>query len=239
MNILETAPLSLHNFEGPLDYLIHLVQRGEIDIYDVPLLLLTEQFVDRHLENSDNSLEVGAEFVGIASTLVWLKSKRLLPQDPNAQVTIEEETADARFNIIHQLLEYCRFKKAGQEFIQREQQQANLRYRTPPTHDVPRPNGLEHLPLQELANLFENVLKRAASSTGKVYEERFRVSDAMKSLRLRLKEREFLLFDEVFNDVMCREELIVTFLALLELMKNGDLVSMYHEDSGTFRILTT
>lgn len=236
MNILETAPLSLHNFEGPLDYLIHLVQRGEIDIYDIPLQLLTEQFVDRHLENNANPLEVGAEFVGVASTLVWLKSKRLLPQELSAEDQPEDNLNDARFEIIHQLLEYCTFKKAAQELINREQQQAVFRYRTPPLHEVPRPNGLENLPLDELAGLFQKVLARAASSTGKVYEEKYRVADAMQDLKARLKEREWLSFDEVFNTAMCREELIVFFLALLELMKNGDAVVFLVEQENCPRI---
>lgn len=231
MNILDSVPLTLHNFEGPLDFLVHLVQRGEVDIYDVPLQLLTEQFINKHLDTDSCTLEVGAEFVGIAATLVWLKSKRLLPQTTEDDTSSEDELNEGRFEIIHQLVEYCRIKKAAQALIQKEEQQSGLRYRAPPPYHTPRPNGLEHLPLEELGSIFQKILSRAAQSTGKVYEEKFKVSDAMRTMKEQLKTYSSLSFDLVFHELLCREEMIVTFLALLELMKIGILAVVRGEDS--------
>lgn len=222
MHILETVPFTLNNFEGPMDYLVHLVLRGEIDIYDVPLCLLTEQFVDRH-SNDGCPLEVGAEFVGIAATLMLLKSKRLLPKDNTAPVEEEPLESDPRFEIIHQLVEYCRFKKAAQLLAQKEKQQSEFHYRQLGMSPVPRPTGLDSISLEDLSSLFKGVLSRAAASTGKVYEERYRVADAIRSLRKRLETQSSLYFYDVFQMSMCREELITSFLAVLELMKTGTL----------------
>ncbi|MFA6917134.1 MAG: segregation/condensation protein A [Parachlamydiales bacterium] len=231
MNILDSVPLTLHNFVGPLDFLVHLVLRGEVDIYDVPLQLLTEQFIDKHLDTASCTLEVGAEFVGTAATLVWLKSKRLLPQTADDESNTEEELNDGRFELIHQLVEYCRIKKAAQALIQKEEQQSGQRYRSPPPHPLSRPNGLEYLPLEELSALFQGVLQRAASNMGTVYEEKFKVADAMKFMKEQLKEHGSLSFDFIFHEVLCREEMIVTFLALLELMKIGILAVVRGENN--------
>lgn len=222
MNILESTLFSLHNFEGPLDYLLHLIQRGEIDICDVPLQLVTEQFLEKHWENDDDLLlDKGAEFVGTTSILVWLKSQRLLPQEQTSSDDPLE--IDPRFEIIHQLIDYCRFKKAAQMLQKKEQEQALCHYRAPPAEEIPRPLGLESISLEDLAQLFQNVLSKATSSTGKIYEEAFRVADGMKQLKEMSANCLTIPFKLLFHPGLCREELIVYFLALLELMKTGFL----------------
>lgn len=225
MSLLDAFPCKLSNFEGPLDYLLYLVQQGEIVLADVPLWQVTQQFIDSNGSAGESHFEVGAEFVGAASTLMWLKSKALLPPVSKGTPAGEEESfSGVKLEALQQLVEYCRLKKGALALNQCEEAQQPHYYRgfvPTPAETSDRPLGLE-VGLDELAALFTQALKRAAP-TASIQADRWQVADALADVRQQLAERGPVALATFFTGQMCRTQVIVTFLALLELMKGGEL----------------
>lgn len=214
------------HFEGPLDLLWHLIHREEIDIYEVPLQHLIHQYVKKAAERSPiDAIDNGADFIGWAAALVWYKSRALLPKHEQQTATVEElETNDPRFEIIHQLIDYCRFKEAAKQLAVREQQQSAYYARGGEEFETPKKHlGINHLSLEDLAGMFQQLLFKAASKRGTVQEEVWKVSDKIASLRRLLAKDQPVLFTSLFTPEKSRDEWIVIFLALLELMKIGDV----------------
>lgn len=216
---------ALQNFEGPIELLLHLVQKNELDIYEVPVHILASQFLSKLADIEENSLDAGAEFIGTAASLLYLKSKMLLPKHEQSTEVVEEEdlTPDPRFEIIHHLIDYCRFKQAAKSLTVLEDQQSDYFTRGAIDQEFKKPLGLTDISLDDLASMFQVVLSRAASNRGVIQEESWRVSDKIKLLRQHLKDSGKICFHLLFTPDKSREELIVTFLAVLELMKLGDL----------------
>jgi segregation and condensation protein A len=213
--------ITLDNFEGPLEFLLFLVQKSEIDIYDVRLQQITDQFIK---EMSNPDLDFGAEFVGTLASLLWLKSKMLLPK--HEQVDDDDtEGPDPHFEVIHQLIDYCRFKQAGRDLVVREHEQHSyyLRGMVSGDQEVKKPLGIEHLSMDDLALLFKDIVAKAKAETGMVQEESFRLSDTIRDVRRMLKSLGRIPFEELFHPQKCKAALIITFLAILELMKNGEV----------------
>lgn len=225
MRAAEIETFKLSNFEGPLEFLLHLIQKDEMDIYEVPLNSLIEQF-----QNSEfHTLDSGAEFLGNASFLLWLKSKTLLPKHEQ-EPTPEELEVDPRFEIIHQLLEYCRFKQAAKEIALLEQAQGNFYLRGSEMVGPKKPLGIEHLSIDDLAQYFQQVIAKATPSQGWVHEEEWKVSDKIEQLLQLLTHTALIPFSSLFAPQMGRIELIVTFLAILELMKMGRLKAIRKDE---------
>lgn len=214
----------LANFEGPLAFLLHLVQKSEIAVIDITLQELTEQFIRRlHLISSPD-VDRGAEFIATMSSLIWLKSKMLLPHDA---ITLEEfEEEQSPFSILPELVEYCRIKERAAELREKEIAQCGLYTRgVDPFYEETRikATGLERLPLEDLTKAFLRALERATHAEGIIEEEEWRVSDKIGFLRELLLLPQPLLFQNIFSSLRSKLELIVTFLAVLELMKLGEL----------------
>lgn len=213
---------TLENFEGPLDLLWHLINRQEIDIYQVSILDITQQYLSTCKEFFAG-LDRGAEFIGLAASLIWFKSKALLPKHEQQEEQNQEEELDPKFEVIHQLLDYCRFKQAAKELSDREQQQGSFYSRGVDAVAEAKKNlGIAHLSLDDLAQLFQEILAKAAPRKGTIEEEEWNVGDKIRYLNQCLFKQKKLEFSKVFDPSMGRIELIVTFLALLEMMKSGD-----------------
>lgn len=220
---------ALENFEGPLEFLLHLIQKDEIDIYEVPIQKILEQYLHRQKEKGYYNIDTGAEFIGMSSILLQIKSRRLLPKD-EMPLEIEEEL-DPRFDIIHQLLEYCKFKDAAKTLSIREDSQSGFFGRgLDGPYSVKKPLGVEHLTLDDLASLFKEILQKQVGKKGFIKEETWLVSDKIRFIRNELKKVNEIKFEFLFNPELSRDELIVTFLAVLELMKLGDIVVI--KDTG-------
>lgn len=229
MNQLEKDIFSLENFEGPLDFLLHLVQKNEMDIYEIPIQRIMEQYLAKLKESNEPNVETGAEFIGAASLLMWIKSRMLLPK--HEQPLDPEMELDPRFEIIHQLIEYNRFKEAAKELSEREQRQNAFFGRGidgPP--EIKKPLGIEHLTLQDLAMIFQDILSKAEGNRGVIDEEIWRVGDKIKLIRSMLNACEKIGLDDIFSAGKSRDELIVTFLGVLELMKLGELKIIKDQD---------
>jgi|694.fasta_scaffold06188_10 segregation and condensation protein A len=213
----------LTNFEGPLEFLLYLIQKDEIEIYDIPIYQIIEQFISLQT----NDIDKGAEFVSATAALHWLKSKFLLPK--HEQLVLEEGDPDPKFEIIHQLLEYCRYKQAAKDLGKLEMRQGLHYYRGGDgVPEIKKNLGISHLSLDELATLFRQVLARASRQKETIHGEIWKVSDKIEAIRSLLKQEEHLPFNQLFAFTMSREELIVTFLALLELIKLGEIKVHVH-----------
>ncbi len=220
-----TQSFSLDNFEGPLDFLLHLVQKNEIDIYEIPLKQITDQFLARLTsEISPATVDQGAEFIQLAATLLLLKSRMLLPKHELQEQPLEDLDTDPRFEIIHHLVEYCRFKDVAKILAEREEHQGGFYSRGFDERGDPQKFlGIEHLSLNDLAELFQQILSKAKSHFEVIYEEQWLISDKLQLIRQLLKEFKSVAFAQLFSLELSRAELIVTFLAVLELMKSGEL----------------
>lgn len=237
MKSTEDNILTLGNFEGPIDFLLHLIQKNELDITEISLREITAQYINRLQEMLSPEIDNAAEFVGTAASLLLMKSKTLLPKHEQTS-EIEEELLDPQFEIIHKLIDYCRFKEVAKALKEREEQQGVFYSRgaaEPP--EQKKGLGVEHLSLSDLANLFQHVLSKASSSQGVIKEEIWKVSDQMQLIRCMLLEISQIRFEVLFPMTSCREELIVNFLAVLELMKQGEASIVKEIETGIILII--
>ena len=221
-NLYSEDIFALENFEGPLDFLLHLIQKHEIDLSEISIKKITEQYIKKLDELVNPCVDSGAEFIAATSFLLWLKSRMLLPKHENP-LSSEEDENDPRFDIIHQLLDYCRFKDAAKELTQLEISQSSFYSRAQnPDLEINKPLGIEHLTIDDLASLFQQALIKASIDTKIIQEEEWKVADKIKSIRQKLTSIGSLEINSLFSAGKSKLELIVIFLALLEIMKIGD-----------------
>ncbi|HRD55589.1 MAG TPA: segregation/condensation protein A [Parachlamydiaceae bacterium] len=213
---------TLENFEGPLEFLLYLVQNQEMDIYEIPIQKIMEQYLEKKTKEGAYDVDKGAEFIGMASLLLFIKSRTLLPK--HEQPLDENEELDPRFTIIHKLLDYCKFKDAAKELSNREDTASSFFGRgCLEPFETKKTLGIEHLTLQDLASLFKGIMSKHEGKKGLIKEEVWLVSDKIQLIRQKLKEEAEIKFEFLFNPELSRDELIVTFLAVLELMKLGTI----------------
>jgi segregation and condensation protein A len=213
----------LEIFEGPLDLLLYLVKKEEVDIYEVNLTKIATQFIEYIDVMRQLDLEVAGEFLVMASTLMYIKSRELLPVDKQVQVEEEEENNDPRWELIRQLVEYKKFKDAAAQLQERESIQENTyarvaaKPRLPAEGPPPKPD----VSLFDLINAVSSILRRfqEKDSPRDVFEDRWTVSEKIEHLSRLMKERSTRQFSELFAGTTSRMEVVVTFLALLELIR--------------------
>jgi segregation and condensation protein A len=222
-------------FEGPLDLLLYLVKKEEVDVYEVNLTRLATQFIAYIELMRQLDLEIAGDFLVMASTLMYIKSRELLPTDQQVEAEGEEEE-DPRWELIRQLVEYKKFKDAAGQLQSRELEQEGTFPRTPARPD---PAGFASSPRTE-ASLFDlisavgQVLKRVQEREGprEIYEDPWTVSEKIEHLRRWLKDRSRVRFSELFAQTTTRSEVVATFLALLELVRLKIVAAVQSEAFG-------
>lgn len=220
-NLYNEDTFSLENFEGTLDFLLHLVQKQEVNLSEISIKKITEQYQQKLKEIQDPCVDAGAEFIASLSFLLWLKSRMLLPKHEHI-LSPDEELLDPRFEIIHQLLDYCRFRDAAKELTHLESTQNSFYSRSLDPHlEVNKALGIEHLTVEDLATLFKQALTRASIETRIIHEEEWKVADKIKIIRKKLFTEGQIEIGQLFSAGRSKPELIVIFLALLEIMKIG------------------
>ena len=215
-------------FEGPLDLLLYLVKKEEVDIYEVNLTKIATQFIEYIELMRQLDLEVAGEFVVMASTLMYIKSRELLPVDQQIEAEGDEEKEDPRWELIRQLVEYKKFKDAAAQLQQREAEQENVFPRLPgkielePAKPQPRPE----VTLFDLIQAVSSVLKRfqQRDEPRDIFEDKWTVSEKIELLRELIAAKDVLRFSELFEQMASRMEVVVTFLALLELIRLKQIV---------------
>ncbi len=212
--------MRLRNFEGPLDLLLHLIRKHEVDIYDIPIALVTQQYLDYLDLMAELNLEVVGEFLVVAATLIHIKSRTLLPRpDP----TQEDPDEDPREALVRRLLEHQRFKAAA-ELLHEKEIQRSAQWGRPDGRiadvvgDQPEPEI--EVDLFSLMTAFRQVLDRARQRPRVLLPpEQISIETRIEQLLARLSDTEACGFEELFADVQTRAGMIVTFLALLEMIR--------------------
>ena len=211
--------VQLEIFEGPLDLLLHLIKKNEVSITDIPIAAITEQYLATLEIMQSLNLDVAGEFLVMAATLVHIKSRMLLPPgDDNAEE--DEEGNDPREELVRRLLEYQRFKDAAEQLGQREVLRRDVFTRSMiPTEDIPVPT-LREVSVFELLTALRRVLERLPKdNVHEVTLDKITVREKMTFLLDTLRVRPNVLFESLFAEVRTRMEVVVTFLAMLELVK--------------------
>jgi len=215
-------------FEGPLDLLLYLIKKEEVDIYEVNLTKLATQFIAHIDLMREFDLEIAGEFLVMASTLMYIKSRELLPVDQQVQVEPEEDGEDPRWELIRQLVEYKKFKDAAAQLQTLEARQEGVYPRLPAKLEFASdaPAAKLEVSIFDLLNAVNSVLKRfeKRDSTREIYEDKWTVSEKIEYIVRTLTTRETIRFSELFEDAMSRSEVVCTFLALLELIRLKQLV---------------
>jgi segregation and condensation protein A len=219
-SVLNDYPVRLQSFEGPLDLLLHLIKKNEVNIYDIPIVLVTQQYLDYLDLMSELNLDVAGEFLVMAATLIHIKSRMLLPRPDPSQ---EDPDEDPREALMRQLMEHQRFKAAAELLHEREIQRS-AQWGRPDERvaevvgEAPEPEV--EVDLFSLMAAFRHVLERARQRPRVILPpEQISIESRIEQLTARLSETEACGFEELFADVHTRAGMIVTFLALLEMIR--------------------
>jgi segregation and condensation protein A len=231
---VDAFPVKLENFEGPLDLLLHLIKKNELEIHDINISIITKQYLDAIQLMQELNLDVAGEFLVMAATLIHIKSKMLLPR-PETASAVEGEEDDPRDALVRRLLEHQKFKAAAGLLHEKEQLRSAQWQR--PDEVVAHIAGDEYEPelevdLFSLLTAFQAVVDRAKLRPKVLLPpEQIPVEVRIDQLLARLSETDAMGFEDLFADVNDRGGLIVTFLALLEMIRLK-LVRVFQ--SGTF-----
>lgn len=210
----------IENFEGPLDLLLHLIKKNEINIYDIPVALIANQYLE-YIEAMENlNLNVAGDFLVMAATLLHIKSKMLLP--PDEVVQDEEDGPDPRDELVRRLLEYKAYKEAARQLDGQEQQWRDMfsREQAEPEPINPEEMSLEHVSLFDLVDALQGILNR---NPGKrlieIIPDNLTVRERMNVILELLEGKDSVSFVDLFEPASHRLIVIVTFLAMLELIR--------------------
>lgn len=223
-------------FEGPLDLLLHLVKKNEVDIYDIPIALVTEQYMEYIKLMRVMNIDVAGNFLVMAATLAQIKSRMLLPVDED-----REEEEDPRMEIVRPLEEYLQIRYAAEDLASRNRLDLDVFARTPSEEDTDageqQDSEFIRVSLFELIDAFKEIVKRASA------EHAFNITVDTISVKARISElvdiletRQSMRFSEFFEGRAAKGDIIVTFLAILEMAKSQLIRIMQHVESGVIRI---
>ena len=228
-------PVKLQVFEGPLDLLMHLIDKNKIDIYDIPIVEITNQYMEYIEAMAQSDLNVMSEFLLMAATLLDIKCRMLLPKEVNE----DGEEEDPRQELVEQLLQYKLYKYMSYELKDRQVDGERVMYRKPYIPDqvadyvepVDLDELLEDLTLGKLQSIFQDVMRKQTdkidqirSRFGKIEKEEITVSEKLSQVEeYALKHHRFS-FRELISKQHSRIQIVVTFLAILEMMKSGQIV---------------
>ena len=228
----------LELFEGPLDLLLHLIKKDEVDIRNIPIASVTEQYLAYVEMLRDLNLDVAGEFLVMAATLTLIKSRMLLP---SAEPDDEEEGADPRADLVRQLLEYQRYREAAQSLGDRPRLGRDVFTREPGSEGV-EPDENERpqvrVTMWQLLEAFRRVLARSQPDpVHEVQAEGVTLRERVQTVLQTLSVARSVTFESLFADDAPRGFVIVTFLALLELVKMGAVVAVQEEELGDILIV--
>ena len=219
-SILEAYPVRLINFEGPLDLLLHLIKKHEMNVYDIKISTVTQQYLEYLDLMQEMNLDVVGEFLVMAATLIHIKSRMLLPRPDPTQEDPEEDPRDA---LVRRLVEHQRFKAAAELLHEKEIQRSAMWTRADgPVAEVvgSAPEPEIEVDLFSLMAAFRQVLERARARPRVLLPpEQIPIETRIEQLLERLSETEACGFEDLFADVQTRAGMIVTFLALLEMIR--------------------
>lgn len=227
-------------FEGPLDLLLYLIKKQEVDIYEVNLTHLATQFIEYIEVMRQLDLEIAGEFLVMASTLMYIKSRELLPVDQQVEVEEEEDGEDPRWELIRQLVEYKKFKDAAAQLQVLEERQENVFRREAPKPIFEKEPTKPDVSIFDLINAVNTILKRVAEREGEqreIFEDKWSVSEKIEMLVKLISEKARVKFSDLFESATSRTEVVVTFLAMLELIRLKQIVCVQPDHFAEIEII--
>ena len=220
--------VKLEVFEGPFDLLFHLIEKAKVDIYNIPIAQITEQYLEYIEELKIFDLEIASEFLVMAASLIEIKSKMLLPDKREEQLSMEIEEEDPRQDLVRRLIEYKKFKNAALEFKKREEIYKKIFYKPQEQFDQYidyESKELIDLELNDLLNAFQKLLMKKKDShqnqlkVREIEREEISIEQKIKQIKKMFIIKQYLSFQQLILNSDSKTEAIVTFLALLELIK--------------------
>lgn len=235
-----TYQISLEVFEGPLDLLLHLIRKNKLDIYDIPISLITDQYLEYIEAMKELDIDVASEFVVTASTLLAIKARMLLPKHDEFD---DEEEIDPRLELVQRLLEYQQYKSVVDVFKDMETKSSRI-YTKPVDEELvqrlsEQVNPLENISFDQLTDLFMDVLERIPEEeeVHEIARKSLTIGDVMKSVALELSQKKEMYFKEVLPLRLTRYELVIYFLAILELIRKETMIVRQAENFGPIKLI--
>lgn len=240
-------PVKLEVFDGPLDLLLHLIDKNKVDIFDIPIVLITEQYLDYISRMDAKNMDVMSEFLVMAATLVRIKSQMLLPKEE----TPEEEEDDPRQELVERLLEYKMYKYASYELKDRQYDAARVFYKEPSIPDeiknykeeINFDELLSDVTLSKLQMIFDSVMQKQVdkidpirSKFGEIEKEEINIEDQMIFVEEYAMLHGTFSFRKLLEKGHGKGYIIVTFLSVLEMMKTGFLQARQEDICGDIMI---
>ena len=214
-------------FEGPFDLLLHLIRENKLDIYDIPISVITSQYLEYIEIMKELNLEIAGDFLVMAATLIQIKSRMLLPPDEEAAA---EEQEDPRLDLVQRLLDYQRYKEAASDLRTKEEEWMRVFHKEPLAEEGEEEGELYlfDLSLFDLLDAFKKILDKAPPDIVSITRETLTVKDKMSMVMEILEGKGAVRFEDLFRDGISRVQLIITFVSLLELIRLG-LARVYQE----------
>lgn len=226
MNLSDKYIVTINNFDGPLDLLLHLIKEQDIDIYDIKIEDITKQYLDYIKHMKELNLEIASEYLVMASELIEMKSKMLLPKKREKEEDDYEE--DPRELLIERLLAYKRYKEVTSEFKDLELTRKMIFTREPDNLNryAKEEESIEELGVADLIGAFNNLLKRKELDrpiATKITKKELSVADKVNKIKNILRNKKRINFEEIF-EVSTKEEVIISFLSVLEMVKKDEIL---------------
>ena len=226
---MELPKIKVADFEGPFDLLLHLIKKNKMDIYNVEIYKVTNQYLEYLNTRKVMDLEITSEFIVVAATLIEIKSKNLLPK---VKVEEEENEEDIEIKLMERLIEYKRFKVVSEFFNDKYVSSGEVFSKKPEVIEEIKPEKVDNddifknITLLDLYNIYNKILENYREKQNKVnvvqkkiYVDKYKVEDKMEELLERFNSSEVIEFNNLMKESTCKLETVVTFLALLELIK--------------------
>jgi len=233
--------VDLEVFEGPLDLLLYLIKKDEVDIYNIPIETITTQYMDYLNVMKMLDLNIAGEFIVMAATLMMIKSRMLLPVEERDE--LEEEEEDPRWDLVRQLVEYKKFKDMAAQLQEHELYQENVFDFGGRSVVITEPEDpglvLQDISLFDLLSAFSDVLKSAKPESIEITGDHFTVADKIDHVLRTVRKRKQVSFKSLFSEMASRNEIICTFLALLELLRLRQVNTTQHTHLGDITIEKT
>lgn len=224
--------IKLQEFEGPLDLLLHLIKKHEIDIFDIPISQITDQYLDYINQMKEHNMDFSSEFVLMATQLLHIKSNLLLPPEEDE----EGNEIDPRLELAEKIYEYKIYKEIS-EYLQKQGEKSMQVYYKDPEYWENSNKTITEIDIESLFQAFKKVLanskiEKVEDILHKIQREPVRVEDKMKDIMILLEDRAKVSFHSLFDEKISRTKVIVTFLALLELIKNNLVLYAQEKSCG-------
>ncbi|KJR40889.1 segregation and condensation protein A [Candidatus Magnetoovum chiemensis] len=227
--------ISLPIFEGPLDLLLTLIKDNKIDIYDIPIAFITNRYLEYLKIMKDLNLDIAGEFIVIAATLIYIKSRMLLPKDEAAQ-ELEIEIEDPRLELVEKLLEYQSIKEGAFFLKEKEDEWINV-YSKEPSLTENNHDDLCSLSLYDLIKAFRNIFLSRNNALFEISKDSLTIKDKIDIIISMLSKNKEIIFDDILTtELPDKIELITCFLALMEILKLGLARAYQRETFGTIWI---